>query len=804
MRGIHTALLVMAQGLRTIGAPAATAAETADTAAALTASASGGDASAQYTLGIRYADGRDVPTDCGEAAKWLRLAAAQMHPAANFRLGVLHAEGCGVPRDDSEAIRLYRYGAEVMDADAQQALGYMHYAGRGVARSEADAVRWFRRARDQRFGLDARWIAPAYDSSTRGGRPGVPKDDVLAYFWYTLATSANERATPRSLRDQVATRLRPEQLTQAERLLDEWRKTLDRNLEDWIYLLAAYAASDESEKRLKAAGADAVPALLAVLDTAVSPPLVRQITRLLSEIEAPTDSIAPALARMLASRPPTQERIFIAIALASVAMDDAAAARPDLERGVREGGRDTSWRSDCVWALARIGAPESAPVLVEVLGDEEPFLRATAAWGLRRGPAAVVRAPLEKALLDPAIRVRVQAASSLFELLPEPPPAALTALIDGVCKGDDRDAGLAAGALDGRSDLLGAAEKDLDAYLQSPDAACRGRAAVALVVTKPDRARELIEPLRHALSSDNGYLRLVAAQTLAGLGRAAREALPDLEKAASADPGLQNALARMKAPPTRFDECRGDDLRLVAVVPAQDGHRGFVLCEGRQLWQVAPGTRFLDGRVEGVGPEAMELAMDAPASPARRLDLFEGGEPETWTPDPRFTGAPLNIAFEGDVSALVRLLGTAFGRNVILEAGTEGRVRVAARDAPWDAAVHRALNTAGLDYRLDRGLLRVAKSDRMGALRALSPREPTEAPISLDFSHGDIRDVARLFQDILGVDITLPAEASERLTIFVMDRPADEVFDWIVASRGWTSRQEGTRIVVEAPRPGRP
>jgi len=61
--------------------------------------AEGGDASAQFSLGVLHLAGRGVPKDEGEAARWFQLSAEQGYPFAQSVLGDLHAEGRGVPRD---------------------------------------------------------------------------------------------------------------------------------------------------------------------------------------------------------------------------------------------------------------------------------------------------------------------------------------------------------------------------------------------------------------------------------------------------------------------------------------------------------------------------------------------------------------------------------------------------------------------------------------------------------------------------------------------------------------------------------
>ena len=58
-----------------------------------------GVASAQFNLGLMYADGRGVPQDYQEALKWYRLAAEQGVARAQFNLGLMYADGRGVLKD---------------------------------------------------------------------------------------------------------------------------------------------------------------------------------------------------------------------------------------------------------------------------------------------------------------------------------------------------------------------------------------------------------------------------------------------------------------------------------------------------------------------------------------------------------------------------------------------------------------------------------------------------------------------------------------------------------------------------------
>ena len=65
--------------------------------------AKSGDASAQFSLGIRYATGEDVPQDYSQAAHWFSLAAEQGNVLAQSNLAAYYWAGRGVPQDMSKA-----------------------------------------------------------------------------------------------------------------------------------------------------------------------------------------------------------------------------------------------------------------------------------------------------------------------------------------------------------------------------------------------------------------------------------------------------------------------------------------------------------------------------------------------------------------------------------------------------------------------------------------------------------------------------------------------------------------------------
>jgi hypothetical protein len=145
------------------------------------AAAEGGDAVAEYAL-----VGRSIQQgDQVEALRWLKRAAEHGHPSA------------------------------------QRELGGRYMVGRGVQQSTVEAARWYIRAAQQ--GDDATF--PAVGALYKFGQ-GVEQDYVEAHKWYNLAAARLDTAKdPNNAeeRDQLAARMTPAQVTEAQRRASAWQ-----------------------------------------------------------------------------------------------------------------------------------------------------------------------------------------------------------------------------------------------------------------------------------------------------------------------------------------------------------------------------------------------------------------------------------------------------------------------------------------------------------------------------------------------------------------------------------------------------
>ncbi len=101
-------------------------------------------------------------------------------------------------------------------------LGYAYEQGRGVARDFEEAAKWYRRAAER-----GDIAAQANLGTLYANGLGVEQDDVQAHMWLNLAASRAKGPIARrrlmGKRDSVAARLTPEQLTEAQRLAQDWR-----------------------------------------------------------------------------------------------------------------------------------------------------------------------------------------------------------------------------------------------------------------------------------------------------------------------------------------------------------------------------------------------------------------------------------------------------------------------------------------------------------------------------------------------------------------------------------------------------
>jgi localization factor PodJL len=184
--------------------------------AALRAAALAGDPAAAYEVGVRFAEGRLVPTNNEAAAHWFERAAAKGLAPAEFRLGALYEKGLGVRKNLAAARDLYRAAAAKGHAKAMHNLAVLYAEGVDGKVDYRTAAQWFRKAAEHGVTDSQYNLAVLY---ARGA--GVEQNFAESYKWFFLAAKAGDKDAARK-RDEVAARLDPEALAAARATAERW------------------------------------------------------------------------------------------------------------------------------------------------------------------------------------------------------------------------------------------------------------------------------------------------------------------------------------------------------------------------------------------------------------------------------------------------------------------------------------------------------------------------------------------------------------------------------------------------------
>jgi len=141
-----------------------------------------GHAHAQHELGLAYLKGKGVPQDHLQAAEWLKVAADQSFALSQYELGVLFRDGTGVSQDFAVATSWFQLAAEQGHLDAQNNLGARYFSGQGVHQDFETALFWFRSAAEKGNATGQSNLGAMYVNGQ-----GVLQDLSKAYMWITLA-----------------------------------------------------------------------------------------------------------------------------------------------------------------------------------------------------------------------------------------------------------------------------------------------------------------------------------------------------------------------------------------------------------------------------------------------------------------------------------------------------------------------------------------------------------------------------------------------------------------------------------------
>ena len=117
----------------------------------LTRKANGGNAIAQYELGLYYLLGIGTVPDTVKAAYWTKKAADQHHAVAEFNMSVFYTNGWGVPWNPFNAYKNIRAAAEAGLIEAEYYTSRFLLEDLVVPRNIPEAYRWVKLSADSGF-----------------------------------------------------------------------------------------------------------------------------------------------------------------------------------------------------------------------------------------------------------------------------------------------------------------------------------------------------------------------------------------------------------------------------------------------------------------------------------------------------------------------------------------------------------------------------------------------------------------------------------------------------------------------------
>ena len=169
-----------------------------------------GDSAAAYEVAMRFAEGRGVPANLEEAARWFERAASKGLTPAQFRYASMLEKGQGVKKDLTAAHRLYVAAAGKGHAKAMHNLAVLYAEGADGKPDYVSAAQWFRKAAehgvpDSQYNLGV--------LTARG--LGTERNIAESYKWFALAAAQGDRDAGRK-RDEVATHLDARTLSAAQ------------------------------------------------------------------------------------------------------------------------------------------------------------------------------------------------------------------------------------------------------------------------------------------------------------------------------------------------------------------------------------------------------------------------------------------------------------------------------------------------------------------------------------------------------------------------------------------------------------
>lgn len=152
----------------------------------------------------------------------LRTGAENGNVQDQSDLGFRYSSGDGISKNVPEAVKWWRKAADQGDTDSQYMLGATYYDGdEGIPKDYAEALKWNKKAAAQGESGSLRMLGDAYFEGC-----GVPKDNVKAHAWYSLALAAGNKYAGKTIifLEEEMTQV---QIAESQRQAKEWQTVIN-------------------------------------------------------------------------------------------------------------------------------------------------------------------------------------------------------------------------------------------------------------------------------------------------------------------------------------------------------------------------------------------------------------------------------------------------------------------------------------------------------------------------------------------------------------------------------------------------
>jgi localization factor PodJL len=149
--------------------------------------AANGDASAEFEVAARLAEGKGTKQDLADALRWYQRSAARGFAQAQYRLGTLYERGLGVSQDLGRARIWYSRAAEQGNVKSMHNLAVLAAGGDNGQPDYASALQWFTKAADHGLSDSQYNLGVLLENGL-----GVKPDRISAYKWYALAAKSGD------------------------------------------------------------------------------------------------------------------------------------------------------------------------------------------------------------------------------------------------------------------------------------------------------------------------------------------------------------------------------------------------------------------------------------------------------------------------------------------------------------------------------------------------------------------------------------------------------------------------------------